>query len=35
VARDMKSMAAGHMGLSTGQVGDRIARYAAESVSGM
>jgi 3-isopropylmalate dehydrogenase len=35
VVRDMKSMAAGHMGLSTGQVGDRIARYAAESVSTM
>ena len=35
VATDMKSMAAGHMGLSTGQVGDRIARYAAESVSSM
>ena len=33
VSRDMKSMAAGHMGLSTGQVGDRVARYAAESVS--
>ncbi len=33
VVKDMKSMAAGHMGLSTGQVGDRIARYAAESVS--
>ncbi len=33
VVTDMKSMAAGHMGLSTAQVGDRIARYAAESVS--
>ncbi len=33
VVTDMKSMAAGRMGLSTGQVGDRIARYAAESVS--
>ncbi|MGO9395544.1 MAG: 3-isopropylmalate dehydrogenase [Desulfobaccales bacterium] len=33
VSRDMKSMAAGHMGLSTGQVGDRVASYAAESVS--
>ncbi|MGO9620198.1 MAG: 3-isopropylmalate dehydrogenase [Desulfobaccales bacterium] len=33
VVRDMKSMSAGKMGLSTSQVGDRIAGYAAESVS--
>ncbi len=32
VANDMKSMAAGRMGLSTPQVGDRIAQYAAELV---
>ncbi|MDP3181186.1 MAG: 3-isopropylmalate dehydrogenase [Desulfobaccales bacterium] len=31
-ANDMKSMAAGHMGLTTTQVGDRIAKYAAEFV---
>ncbi len=29
-AHDMKSMAAGKMGMSTNQVGDRIAKYAAE-----
>ena len=29
-SKDMKSMAAGKMGMSTGQVGDLIARYAAE-----
>ncbi len=32
VVRDLKSMAAGHMGLSTGQVGDRIAGYAAAAM---
>ena len=31
-ANDMKSMAAGKMGLSTSQVGDLIAKYAAELV---
>jgi 3-isopropylmalate dehydrogenase len=31
-AQDMKSMAAGKMGLSTGQVGDKIAQYAADAL---
>jgi 3-isopropylmalate dehydrogenase len=31
-ANDMKSMAAGHMGLTTRQVGDRIAKYAVEFI---
>jgi 3-isopropylmalate dehydrogenase len=31
-AHDMKSMAAGRMGMTTGQVGDKIAQYAADSV---
>jgi 3-isopropylmalate dehydrogenase len=31
-ANDMKSMAAGKMGLSTSQVGDKVAQYAAEMV---
>jgi 3-isopropylmalate dehydrogenase len=31
-ANDMKSMAAGKMGLSTSQVGDKVAHYAAEMV---
>ena len=31
-AKDMKSMAAGKMGLSTSQVGDMVAQYAAELV---
>ena len=31
-SKDMKSMAAGKMGMSTGQVGDLIAKYAAELV---
>ena len=31
-SKDMKSMAAGKMGMSTGQVGDLIANYAAELV---
>ena len=31
-AHDMKSMAAGRMGLTTGQVGDKVAKYAAELI---
>ena len=31
-ANHMKSMAAGHMGLTTSQVGDLIAKYAAEFI---
>jgi 3-isopropylmalate dehydrogenase len=31
-AHDLKSMAAGYMGLSTSQVGDRIAKYAVEFI---
>jgi 3-isopropylmalate dehydrogenase len=31
-AQDMKSMAAGQMGLSTSQVGDKVAKYTAEMI---
>jgi len=31
-AHDLKSMAAGQMGLTTGQVGDKVAQYAAEMI---
>ena len=31
-SQDMKSMAAGRMGLTTSQVGDKVAQYAVELV---